>query len=522
LEFALQGNATEYFECTDKEVLNESGARTGKTHSELVKTFYNCNTYPGSRHLFARETRKALTETVLPDWENKVLGPGHPAIGKAKRNNRDAYHWNGCDVVLHGLDAPINILSGEFDTITVFQAEQIQQATWDKLLSRLSGSAMPYRQATADANPGPAHHWLIRRAKEILCLRCSTIVEPTRTSCQACGSTSLGRMRHFQYRHTDNPLWYDWETQTWTTRSEEYIVGTLGRLRGVDRKRMLEHLWVSEDGQVLGDFNADIHCISGELSQLPGGAWNLKITSPGWEVDAKDPWKDANVILDWFGAGADWGFFPDPGVFQVWGYDRFGRRFRVVEVYKTGQQMDWWAMVAAQLYGEFKYRYIAVDPSAPALKDAFNRRIALDHKAPAIAIGADNTIRRQNPDLAGIDLMRWGLLDTNNVVRTYLLKGALRYGVDQALKSASRPTCLEEEIPAWVFDKKKSTDEIIDKPAPGNDHSLDAWRYEAGEGWGIRMAATIGKPKYPEGSAGQIHNTEEKMAKARAWRQQHG
>jgi hypothetical protein len=471
MQFQLQGKASAYFETTDKEVLNESGARTGKTHSELVKAWYTAEHYPGSRQLFARETRKALTETVLPDFEAKVLGYGHPAIGKARRNNRDAYHFsNGSTIVLHGLDDANNILSGEFDRIYVFQAEQIQQATWDKLLSRLSGSATPYRQATADANPGPAHHWLIKRAKEVLCLRCAAIVDLTRTDCQACGSTALGRMRHFQYRHVENPLWFNWETQTWTPRAEEYIVGTLGRLRGVDRKRMLEHLWVSEEGQVLADFNADIHCISGELSQLPSGAWLLKITSPGWQVGAKDPWKEAHVVLDWFGAGADWGFLPAPGVFQVWGYDRFGRRFRVVEVYKTEQQMDWWAGVAHQLYQEFKYRYIAVDPSANALREAFNRRLALDHHGPAIAISADNTIRRQNPDLAGIDLMRWGLLDPNRVVRTYLLKGALRYGVDPALKGASRPTCLEEEIPGWVFDKKKSTDELIDKPVKENDH----------------------------------------------------
>lgn len=329
-------------------------------------------------------------------------------------------------------------------------------------------------------------------------------------------------MRHFKFHLSDNPIWFDWNTQTWTDRGADYIGGTLGRLRGVRRKRLLDGLWISEEGQVLEDYDPDIHRIAGTLNQ-EGTVWVLNITSPGWQKNSKDAWKDSRVVLDWFGCGADWGFTPHPGCLQVWGYDRFGRRFRVVEVYKTGQQMDWWAMVAAQLYGEFKFRYIAVDPSAPALKDAFNRRIALDHRAPAIAIGADNTIRRQDPDLAGIDLMRWGLRDQHGVVRTYLLKDALRYGVDAELRSASRPTCLEDEIPEWVFDRNKSTDKMLERPDPTCDnHALDAARYEAGEGWGVRQAATIGKPKYPEGSAGHIHNTEEKMRRARAWAVQNG
>jgi phage terminase large subunit len=505
--------------------LNESGARTGKTHSELVKAWHCAETYPGSRQLFARETRKALTETVLPDWENKILGRGHPAIGKARRNNRDAYHFpNGSDIILHGLDDPENILSGEFDRIFVFQAEQLtRQDTWDALLSRLSGSATPYCQATADANPGGERHWLIKRVDEVLCLLCSTIVDPGRMDCQACGSIHLGRMRHFAYRHTDNPLWYDWKTKTWTQRAIDYIVGSLGRLRGTRRKRLLLHQWVSDQGLVLEDYDPEIHRISGKLEQTPSGSWQLTVTSPGWSKGSKDPMREAVVHLDWFGGGADWGFSPHPGVLQIWGYDRFGRRFRVAEVYKTNQQLDWWAGVAHELWKEFKFRYIAVDPSAPAMKDAFNRRIGVDHQGPAIAISADNTIRRQEPDLAGIDLMRWGLRDPNGMVRTFLLRDAQRYGIDAELHDAGLPTCLEDEIPEWVFERKKSTDKLTDKPDEQcANHGLDCWRYECAEGWGVREAATIGAPKYPSGSAGEIHRHDEKMTMARARRDGQG
>lgn len=516
----LQGNAAAYFECEDREVLNESGARTGKTTAELIKAWYTAETYPGSRQLFARETRKSLTETVLPDWEVKILGIWHPAIGRAKRNNRDAYHFsNGSTVVLHGLDNPENILSGEFDRIYVFQAEQLTTSdAWDALLSRLSGTATPYQQATADANPGGERHWLLRRARGVVCLSCGASSDTDAVVCRECGSLYLGRMRQFSFRHTDNPLFFDLETQTWTEFAHQYIVGTLGRLRGVRRKRLLEHRWVSEEGLVIEDYDPAIHRISGKLSQHGDGSWVLEVTSPGWSKDSVDPLKDSIVHLDWFGVGCDWGYHPDPGCFQVWGYDRYGRRFRVVEVYKTRQQMEWWATIAEQLYREFRFRYIAVDPTMPALRDAFNLRLASIADTPMLAISADNTIRRQKPDLAGIDLMRWGFRDPNGIVRTYLLKDATRYGIDGELRDAQFATCMEDELPEWVF-AKDLTGQPLAKPDDGcADHALDACRYEAGEGWGVRHAATIGAPKYPDGSAGAIHRLEEKLAEARARR----
>lgn len=519
--FGLYGAAADYFACDDREVLNESGARTGETHSELVKAKFVAETYPGSRQLFARETRKSLTETVLPDWEMKVLGHGHHAIGKARRNNRDAYHFsNGSTVVLHGLDDPENILSGEFDRFYVFQAEQLRdQDTWDALLSRLSGNATPYCQATADANPGSERHWLIKRVKETLCLACASIVDPpTAMACQRCGSTALGRMRHFQFRHQDNPQWFNHETGRWRKRGVDYL-SILARTRGVRRKRLYEHLWVSEEGQVLDDFDPAIHRLSATLKMEPDGFYWLHITSPGWMVGSRDPMREARVRLEWFGAGCDWGFAPDPGAFQVWGYDRHGRRFMVAEVYKTLQQMEWWADVAASLWKEFDLRYIAVDPSARALREAFNLRIC-ERGGSGIAMAADNVIRREKPDLAGIDLMRWGLRDPKGVIRTFIVKDALRYGLDTDLRDAGRPTCLEDEIPDWTFERKKSTGELTNRPSPDCDeHGLDAWRYEQGEGWGVRNAATVGAVVYPDGTAGAIHKHAEKMEKAKAWRE---
>ena len=425
----------------------------------------------------------------------------------------------------------------------IFQAEQIKkQETYDALLSRLSGTATPYCQMTLDVNPAGSRHWILRRAKEVLCLACSNVVEePGAISCGRCGSTALGGMRHLEYRHQDNPLLFNHhicrdckedhipsgmacpncgshKIGDWSKFGRDYLIQTLGRLRGVRRKRLLEHKWVSEEGLILEDYDSEIHRISGKLEKTHNQGWILTVTNKGWTKGSKDPMRESRVPIDWFGAGADWGFSPDPGCLQVWGYDRYGRRFLVAQIYKLNQQVEWWAQMAAALWREFDFRYIAVDPSANDMRVAFNTRIT-DLGGPAIAIGANNVLRRQNPDLAGIDLMRWGLRDPQGVVRTFLVKDNLRLGVDQDLRESGQPTCLEDEIEEWVFARSKGTGEVQAKPdGECSDHGLDTWRYEQGEGWGVRKAASVDKKTfYPEGSAGDVHRHLEKMEKSRQW-----
>lgn len=527
VNWEFQGHGADYWDSTDREVLNDGPARCGKTLCELWKLRTLCERFPGSRHLLARETRKSLTESVLADFENKVLGPGHPVIGRMRRSHRDAYRWpNDSAIILHGLDNPDHLLSMELDTALVVQAEQIEeQGTWDGILSRLSGQACGFRQATLDVNPRGERHWVIKRAREVICLRCGSIVEVGSPACGRCKSTAFGRVRHLRWTHHDNPLLFDVERQEWTPFGVELLTQTLGRLRGVRRKRLLLGLWSSEENLVLEEYDPTIHRVSGKLVK-EGSGWVFTCTAPGWSIGSKDPLREARVHLDWFGAGFDWGFTPHPGALQVWGYDRYGRRWLVIELLFLKRQVDWWANTAAELYREFGFKYIACDPSFPAQIDAFNIRLGpiSGRSGPQIAIAADNTIRRQTPDMAGIDLMRWGLRDPEGMVRTFLWKDAqARFGVDSELREAGQPVSLADEIPEWTFERRKSDDRMLDRPDPEVPHdAIDCARYEANEGWGRRHAATVGPPKYPDGTAGAIHRHAEKIAKARAWREQHG
>lgn len=511
MSFKLYGAAADYFVSAEREVLCEGPARAAKSFSILAKAWWTATNYPGCRQLFAMQTREALTRTILPDWEEKILGYGHPAIGRAMRTNRTCYWFtNGSYVDLLGCVDIDRILSAEYDRIYVFQTEQITLKSWETLISRLSGRNTSYNQITADVNPGPIKLWLNKRGNEIRCLnlRCGALVS-AEGPCPRCGAGEAKKvMQRLLYRHQDNPLLYDHARRDWSEFGRDYLTNTLGKLTGPRRQRLLLSQWVSEEGMILDEFDPAVHMISASaLEKQADGTFSLKVKG----------WKDC-VTLEWFAAGVDWGFSPNPGVLQVWGYDREGRRFRVAEVYRTKWQLDQWAEVAENLWREFDIRYFACDPSRNDEIATFNTRLGrrLGRTAPAIAIGADNTLRRQKPDLAGIDLMRWGLRDPKGVVRTFLLREALRYGIDAELEAQHRPTCTEDEIPEWIYDKRSGDEEPLAKPDDDcDDHGLDAWRYECGEGWGKRLAKLRAGTEYPEGSYGKILKHAERWARAR-------
>lgn len=520
----LYGGAAELFLAQDRELVIAGGARTGKTNGLLVKAKWEAETFPGWRQVFLRMTRRSLSESVLPDWEAKILGRGHPMLGQRQRDGRSTYqHPNGSTIILGGMDDPAGFLSAELDSIKFFQGEQLPRVKdWELLITRLSGSAGPYQQAILDVNPGGTGHWILKRCKEAICLACGNAHEDLATvECKKCGSDEIGRMRWIDSRHQDNPLFFDHERGVYNKKGRDYLLGVLGRLRGPQREKYRNHQWVDEAGRIIEDFDPAVHLLGGELKKTPGQGWQLHVAHDAWSADSKDPMRRTPVPIDWFGAGYDWGFSPDPGALQVWAYDRYGRRFLVVELCRLKWQMDQWAEVAEQLWKEFQFRYVACDPSMPAIIEAFNRRLTpfIGRGAPAVAIGADNRLRSKKDDmqLAGIDLLRWGFRDHKGEVRTFLMRDAARFGIDQNLRDEGRPCSFEEEIPSWVFATKASTGEMLPLESDQCDqHCASAARYECAEGWGQRLAEKLRPVQpYPERSLGSVLNHAKKMAAAK-------
>jgi hypothetical protein len=176
------GAAADLWRCKSPEVLIEGPAGTGKTRGVLEKILALADKYIGSRHLLCRKTRESMTQTVLVTFEEKVLPPGHPiALGQERRTRQSYRLDNGSEIVVGGLDKPEKTFSGEYDTVTVFEAVEATENDWESLLRALRNGRMPYAQAIADTNPGPRSHWLNQRA-------------------------NAGKMVRLLSRHRDNPL----------------------------------------------------------------------------------------------------------------------------------------------------------------------------------------------------------------------------------------------------------------------------------------------------------------------------
>jgi phage terminase large subunit len=473
------------------ELLLEGPAGTGKTRGLLEWVFSQCEDNPGVRFLFVRDTRKSLNESVLETWETEVVPPGHPILNGPTKEHRDAYQWPGVDgarIVLGGLDKPDKFMSARFDVACVFEAVETKLEAVEKLTTRLrnfrlpNGSRTGYRQQLIlDTNPGPPSHWINRRFEPI-------------------GK----RGKRLYSRHLDNPIYFDREGKP--THVGKAYLGRLSRLTGARYARYFLGKWQAEEGLVWECFDRAIHCVyPPEVDPATG--------KPDWRK-----WD----IRAWYGA-MDYGFTA-PACFQVWGLDGQKRAYRVAEVYRTRRQTDWWAERITELYEEFPMHTIFVDPSEKDLIEKLNDRIGplRGRDMPRIALGAENDVR------AGIDTVAWALGNqqvlTNEAVqdppRMFFVKDALRFGIDQELLDSGSPTCTEEEIESYAYEKVEEGKVNKDRPDPTcADHGCDATRYLAMGVWLHRMPELPAAPPPPRGSVADICGWNIKEPRApRKWR----
>ena len=126
--------------------------------------------------------------------------------------------------------------------------------------------------------------------------------------------------------------------------------------------------------------------------------------------------------------------------------------YRVAEIYQTGKDHEWWGERWVEFHDEFPIRTIVCDHDM-AFIASLNRRIRGrgEDGMPGIARPA-NKNRGRGEEKVGIDDVRVRMKARDDGTRgVYLVKGSLRYGRDSKLASESQPTCLEQEIPSYVY-----------------------------------------------------------------------
>lgn len=448
-----------------KEILVEGPRGTGKSRGSLTHMVWNWMCWaPGSKWLVVRKTRESLTKTFCQTFEREVIPPDYrPAVvGDALPESRSAYrHPNGSWLGLVGLDRPSRHQGSNVDGVILEEASEL---TWNQVQPffgaiRQFTPKMPFQLMLALTNPGPPTHWLNQRA-------------------------ARGEMRRVRTKHVDNPKWYDDKGNV--SPQGKAFLASLEKYTGVEYKRQVLGLWVGAEGLVWENFDPALHVIEAPRrpdNTLDWGRMGLK---------------------DYIG-GMDWGFTA-PGSLSIYGRDSDKRLVRVAQIYRTKQQLEWWADRVEELDREFSLTRIMCDPSRPDAIALVNDHLA-KRGLPRLCEGADNTKATSvKGDLAGLDLVRWGLQqDETGMPRIRFVRDGLRFGPDLDLVEQNKPLDTIQEIPAYTFARDSAGEIMDDRTDPdAADHGCDELRYVCAENWKRSPPVTLVVPKFKRGTMGQV------------------
>lgn len=427
-DFQCYGGNLEFWNTSEPHAIISGPAETGKTMALLHLVDHLAWSYPNLNGSIMRKVRADMGATVLRTWERKVIGMApnenttKDGIVKHGGNHPEFYQYpNGSIIWIGGLDRPGKALSGEPDVVAVNQTEELEEADWETLGSRVTGrgGVLSPGRLLGDCNPGSSTHWIKAKA-------------------------DAGTLRLIKSVHEDNPTLFNQETGEITPQGK-ISLAALDKLTGVRHKRLRQGLWVAAEGVVYE-----------------------------WDLAANHLVKKPIADIRYYIASVDWGH-KNPGVIQVWGIDGDGRMYRVWEVYRTGklvaastEEDAWWINVAKGLRKMYNIRTFVCDPARSDHIEAFQ-------KAGLPAKGAFNSIE------LGVQNVESRLkIQEDGYPRLMILRGS-KAPADPLLLREHKPTCLEEEIEVYAWPKNKAGKPIKEVPVDDNNHACDAMRYAAAE-----------------------------------------
>ena len=244
--------------------------------------------------------------------------------------------------------------------------------------------------------------------------------------------------------HTDNPAY--WNGDDWTERGRDYVLGKLARLSGVRKARYLDGKWVIAEGAVYENWQPEIHLLD------------------AFDIPAE--WRRFRSI--------DFGY-NNPFVCQWWAEDGDGRLYLYREMYRAGRIVSDHAETIKRLTGDEHISLTIADHDAEDRATLAAHGIHTQAAKKEVSPGIQEVTER---------LQRSG----DGKPRLFILRGA-RVERDQALADAKKPTCTEEEITGYVWEKSPDGKPNKEVPVKVDDHGMDAMRY---------MVMELAKANQPE------------------------
>lgn len=421
--YTPRGAALTLQSCRDDEVLLSGPAGTGKSRAALEKLHFMMLMNPGARGLIVRKTLASLGSTALETWRSRVATVAIEAgdveyYGGSQEEPPQYRYTNGSAIFIGGMDKPSKIMSSDYDVIFVQEATELNITDWESLTTRLRNGVISFQQLIADCNPSFPTHWLKQRSNE--------------------GSTLI-----LYSRHQDNPRLYE-EDGSQTKEGKAYL-GKLDKLTGVRKLRLRDGLWVAAEGVIFEAFKDQVHLI--DRFPIPQ-EWRRY-----WVVD--------------FG-------YKNPFLLQCWAEDGDGRLYRYREIYHTERLVEDHAKQILSIVAP-DGKWIEPKPS----------KIICDHDAE------DRATLKKHLGMntsAAVKTVKTGIQETQARFRTagdgkpriFFLRDSL-VERDDALKAAGKPTCTEEEIPSYIWEKSADGKAAKEEPHKEDDHGCDGMRYMVAE-----------------------------------------
>ena len=238
--------ALEAMRCDASEHLLHGKVRTGKTRIGLKKTIAPMFQYSGMTVGIFRANAVDMKVSIRPDLRDICSQAWGREIKIEGGQQFHTLHINGGECRLLGLNQENHLLGAKYDRVFLSQLEQIHPDHYQKLKSRMQGSAMkvngrPVRQMISDANPDEPDSWIYERE-------------------------STGQLKIIDLDFTDNPHFF--RNGRWTVDGYDYVRDLhKGGLTGLNYDRYVLGLRVSAQGAVF--HLDDCHFINiGELPDL--------------------------------------------------------------------------------------------------------------------------------------------------------------------------------------------------------------------------------------------------------------
>lgn len=232
--------------CKEHEVIIWGPAETGKTFACLHKIDSQAWRYPNFRGALVRKTYKSAVTSICVSMSKKVIGPSSPVRVIGGTHPEVFKYPNGSEIWVLGMDIPDKVLSSEWDTVYVNQAEELSLNDWETVGTRCSGRAgnSSYPQLLGDANPAAPSHWILSRAR-------------------------TGKLLLFESVPRDNPNLWDTMRSCWTFQGDRRNK-ILAGLTGARGMRLRDGIWAVPEGAIYECFDEIKHKV---VAFEPENSW---------------------------------------------------------------------------------------------------------------------------------------------------------------------------------------------------------------------------------------------------------